>query len=725
MSKKSKGFVTIPTDASYVEETKKFMELWGADAVRDCDGVKLPEDLKQFGCDVYKAYFIVREDHEYAKLHKEYRQNVALTTKRILSTGCDMKVDLLDGLFKESLEVNATEYKRFWQVIDRTTGKLHDEWEYLGGNIVEIKNPVKFHEYAVNFFAYNAWDPVQIYNYHVNGWTCEKDVDMDPVYPDALGHMLMRMEEWLKNNPDVTVVRFTTFFYNFFIVYETGYKQKIWDWHSYAMTASPAMFDLFEKETGEKMTLEDLIDGGTYSNRFVIPKPVTKKYIDFVQRKCASWAKLFVDLCHKYGKRAMMFDGDHRMGTEPYSPYFKDIGLDAVVGAPSSSVYIRQIANMTGVKYTEGRLNPYFFPNECPGDDKGTEILNWFWDSMRMAMLIKPIDRIGFGGYLRQVEHYEKLKRKITEVCDEFRDIKSAVGKASCKTKAKVAVLTFWGRQDTWMMNGVFVDDTRQGGYYYNSLIFALSVLPVDADFISFEDVKANDLSKYDVIISDGMPGTSFQGGECWKDERVLEKLRAYVYAGGGFLGVGEPSGYSFGGRYFQLSDVLGVEKEQNATNFELREQAEVKSGHFITDGIDLSKIKFNENMRDVYPLTATLLSARFDAEYPLGAKNACHADFAVNEYGKGRSVYLSGINNCEEAYLFVLRTVLWLSGKENETTVNIAENPSAHVYYYEQNGLYAICNSSATKIDTVWRDAEGKERKITLEPKEIKWIKG
>lgn len=27
----------------------------------------------------------------------------------------------------------------------------------------------------------------------------------------------------------------------------------------------------------------------------------------------------------------MMFDGDHRIGVEPYSPYFADIGLDAVV----------------------------------------------------------------------------------------------------------------------------------------------------------------------------------------------------------------------------------------------------------------------------------------------------------------------------------------------------------------------------------------------------------
>ena len=39
-----KGRVTIPTDENYVEGTKKIAELWGADAVRDCDGTHLPKN---------------------------------------------------------------------------------------------------------------------------------------------------------------------------------------------------------------------------------------------------------------------------------------------------------------------------------------------------------------------------------------------------------------------------------------------------------------------------------------------------------------------------------------------------------------------------------------------------------------------------------------------------------------------------------------------------------
>lgn len=151
----SKGRLTIPTDASYVDGTKNFIDLWGADAIRDCDGVSLPKDLKQFDCDVYKAYFIVREDHEFALNHSEYWQNVALCSARYTAKGNTLEIDLLKDTFKESLAVNTERMREFWQVIDRTSGKTVTDWEYLGNNIVRITNAEKYHEYTVNFFAKN------------------------------------------------------------------------------------------------------------------------------------------------------------------------------------------------------------------------------------------------------------------------------------------------------------------------------------------------------------------------------------------------------------------------------------------------------------------------------------------------------------------------------------------------------------------------------------------
>ena len=43
---KSKGLVTIPTDLDVVPQTLELMKLWGADAIRDCDGTDFPTELK-------------------------------------------------------------------------------------------------------------------------------------------------------------------------------------------------------------------------------------------------------------------------------------------------------------------------------------------------------------------------------------------------------------------------------------------------------------------------------------------------------------------------------------------------------------------------------------------------------------------------------------------------------------------------------------------------------
>ena len=167
----NRGRLTIPTDAEYIEETKRLMDYWGADAVRDCDGVSFPADVKQFNSEVYKAYFIVREDHAYAKAHREYWQNVALSSEFAVAKGETFSVDLMAQTLRERLSPNPERLREFWQVWDRTAGVLHDDWDYDGENTVNIRGAIPYHTYSVNYFAKNCWDPVQIYNYHANCWT--------------------------------------------------------------------------------------------------------------------------------------------------------------------------------------------------------------------------------------------------------------------------------------------------------------------------------------------------------------------------------------------------------------------------------------------------------------------------------------------------------------------------------------------------------------------------
>ena len=722
---KTKGFVTIPTDATFVEETKKYIEMWGADAVRDCDGVTLPKNVQDFGCEVYKAYFIVREDHEYAKEHPELLQSVALITDRKTAFSNELKIDLLENLFNKAILVNEDRKELYWQVYDRTTGKLHKDWKYLGNNIVLIENAIKYHEYTVSFFGKNIWDPVQIYNYHSNDWKdVPIDIDLDPIYPEALNHMLYRMEKWCQEHPEITVVRFTTFFYNFFILYKNGLTQTYWDWHTYAMSASPEMFSYLKKEFSFDVTLEDIVTGGTYASRFEIPSETTRKYIDYVQQLCCKWAKMFVDIVHKYGKKAMMFDGDHRIGTEPYNPYFASIGLDAVVGAPHSGPYIRLLTDMTGIKYTEGRLNPYFFPNECPSDDEGVLYLTNNWNSERRGLLKKCIDRIGFGGYLRIADSYPKFCKLIENVCDEFRLIKSKTGKDGAYSHVKIAVISYWGRLYSWMMNGTFTDDNKAETSGYTAFFNAICAQPVDVSFISFDEVMKEDLSKYDVLVNTGLAGSAFQGDYYWKNELLLSKIREFVANGGGFIGIGDPSGYNYQGKYFQLSDVLGVQKEIGFTYTKIKHFTGQLDNHWIIEDVEMKNVHFGEQGKGVYPQGAKVLNselANFNPTTRLYIGGNIH--LAVNEYGKGRAVYISSLCDSYEAYRLVYKSLLWAAHKEGLYKKAWSSNVYSDCYYYEKLESYAVLNNIDQPIKTTFYDMKGNKQELELLPHEIKWI--
>lgn len=716
----NKGLVTIPTDKDCVELTKKYIAYWGADAVRDCDGVELPSEVASFNTEVYKSYFIVREDHEYAHNHPEFIQNVALSSKRKVAFTSSLKIDLLEELFKESLIPNEENYRKYYQVFDRTTGLLHDDYDYLGNGIVRINNAIKYHEYSVNFFAKNIWDPVQIYNYHSNGWNVPKDIDLDPAYPEARKHMLSRFENWLKEHNEVSVIRFTTFFYNFLILYNDGLTQVAWDWHNYTMSASPKMFELFEKENGYSLTLEDIVTSGTMLSRFEIPSKRSRAYIDFVDKKCAEWAKQFVDLAHKYGKKAIMFDGDHRIGVEPYNPHFASIGLDGVVGAPHSQTYLRMISDMEGVGFKEARLNPYFFPNECPSDEVGTNMVRTFFNNQRRGMLRKNIDRIGFGGYLKIADSYPNFTKAIKDVCDEFRFIKSNTSDKGSLTLARVAILSYWGKRNAWMINGQHVDDTNQDNEGYQALLEALAGQPVDVSWVSFDEVIDSDvISSFDVVITTGLVGSSFQGDYYWKNEKLITKIREYVSNGGGLIGIGDPSGYFYQGKYFQLSDIFGVEKEIGFTNFKrIKVEPLLDKTHFILKDINMDLIDFGSQRKNVYIKEGTPIVILDQGGY----KNVA---LAVNRYNKGRAVYLSSLMPTSyDAYRLIYKMIIWASNKEELEHRLYTLNPNIDIYYYEDTNTYIFLNNVDSIQESDYFDNKGNKLHISLSPLDIKVVK-
>ena len=233
----SKGRITIPTDESFVDGTKKIIDLWGADAVRDCDGTVLPKNAKELCDKVYNTYFIVRGDNQWASEHPEETHRVFLMSDKVTAKNTTLEIEVAKCFLSDQIKADWDNLK-YWQVFDRTTGEEVTNFKANSKKgIVTIENAKLYHEYTVDFMAKVTWHPVQIYNYLTNNWTCEKQLMYDPAYPATKEYVKRHMQEWCEAHAETNVVRFTTFLYQFTLVFNEKGKEKFVDWENERLTS--------------------------------------------------------------------------------------------------------------------------------------------------------------------------------------------------------------------------------------------------------------------------------------------------------------------------------------------------------------------------------------------------------------------------------------------------------------------------------------------------------
>lgn len=717
---KTKGNVTLPAEAGFFEETKELLARWGADAIRDSDGTQLSDDLKNLGAKVYSKYFVARGYNQFIRDHMEECQQVYLMSAHHVAISDQLEISFMDGYFAQQVKPDYDhDPKKWWEVIDRTTGEVVDaaSWDLEEeSHKAIIKNAIPFHEYTVSFLAYAIWDPVHMYNHITNNWgERDHDIPFDVRNPKSAQFVLDCLDRWLAENEKTDVVRFTTFFYNFTLIFNDQAKQKFVDWFGYSASVSVKALEAFEKEVGYRLRPEDIVDEGYYNNPFRIPTKAFLDFLDFQQRFVSQAAKKLVDKVHAADKEAMMFLGDHWIGTEPYGKYFPHIGLDAVVGSVGDGTTLRMISEIPGVKYTEGRFLPYFFPDVFrEGNDPVIEARS-NWLAARRAMMRKPLDRIGYGGYPSLAYKFPEFVGYVEHVCDEFRKIYHTIKGQKPYSGLKVAILNSWGSLRSWQTHMVAHAIPYKQTYSYTGILEALSGLNVDVMFVSFKDIKENGVPKdVDVIINAGDYGTAFSGGEAWLDEELLTTIRSWIYRGGGFIGVGEPTAYHHQGRFFQLADCFGVDKELGFSLNTDKYFEEPSVEHFITkdhgDGFD-----FGEGMKNVYALSAETEIL----EYSNG-----EVHLAANTYGQGRCVYIAGLPYSHENARLLLRSMYYAAHQEERMQRWFAENVSVEVHAYPEIGTYAIINNADTDGTSVVYDGNGMKSKVYLKAGEIQWHK-
>ena len=106
------------------------------------------------------------------------------------------------------------------------------------------------HEYTVSFLAYIIWDPVEMYNHLTNDWgDKEHEIPFDIYHPATRKFVFDTFEQWLKDSPQVDVVRFTTFFYQFTLLFDEKRREKVVDWFGCACTVSPRALTISRRST--------------------------------------------------------------------------------------------------------------------------------------------------------------------------------------------------------------------------------------------------------------------------------------------------------------------------------------------------------------------------------------------------------------------------------------------------------------------------------------------
>ena len=135
---KSKGRVTLPSESNFLSQTKELLERWGADAIRDSDGTKLSDDVKELDAKIYTTYFVARGHNDFAQKHMDECQQAFLMSSYTLATEATVKIEFLKDYFDQQVKADYDHDPKLWlSLIHIFNGHCHDSWLVRCDNFLE------------------------------------------------------------------------------------------------------------------------------------------------------------------------------------------------------------------------------------------------------------------------------------------------------------------------------------------------------------------------------------------------------------------------------------------------------------------------------------------------------------------------------------------------------------------------------------------------------------
>ncbi|MDR0498243.1 MAG: hypothetical protein LBH03_00725, partial [Holophagales bacterium] len=172
MDSKLTGSVTLPAEVGEETMVLELAGKWGADAIRDSDGTDLSQAMLDMGLEVYSTICLVRAEQTYPRAHMDHLPQKFLMSDPVTATATTIVIDPISGFYREKYSLDTKhDVKKYWEVIDRTTGELvsPDKWDFDAvTELITIRDITLFHVYTVNFLVFQIWDTTSMYNHLTN-----------------------------------------------------------------------------------------------------------------------------------------------------------------------------------------------------------------------------------------------------------------------------------------------------------------------------------------------------------------------------------------------------------------------------------------------------------------------------------------------------------------------------------------------------------------------------
>ncbi len=123
--------------------------------------------------------------------------------------------------------------------------------------------------------------------------------------------------------------------------------------------------------------------------------------------------------------------------------------------------------------------------------------------------------------------------------------------------------------------------------------------------------------------------------------------------------------------------------------------------------------VDFGEGKKSIYALHGAQVLVQRDKEVQM----------AVNEYGAGRGVYISGLPYSFENSRLLHRAVLWSTHSEEEMERWLSANCNVDVHAYVDSGKFCVVNNTYELQSTTVYRGDGSSFPLRLAANEIRWF--